>query len=729
MSFRVKSGLLLSVYALAACGVVSTASAQTDASSGTGVGSNDSGQLQEIVVHAQRRDENLENVPISIQAFDNSRLESAQIVESSDLPVLTPGLVMGNDAGYATPFLRGIGTAAEGPGVESPIATYVDGVYYGALVGSILSLASVSQIEVDKGPQGTLFGRNATGGLIQITTRDPSSETGGFVNATYGNYQTAGAELYATAPVTSNLATNLAVYFRDQLQGYGRNLGNGQDVDLSEDVVIRNKWLFSPSAATQLKVTLDYELTDFVPAISSAAGTLPLGPPPFTIPPHDVAGLYQPFGRSALGGASFQVHHDADFAQFVSLTAYRYVDNAVQGEPLETINPQFAVSGIPAERHDQYTQEFQLLAPANSRIQWTTGLYLLYSDNRFPTPGVWVTGGAIAPLASLSYVSQTKIYALAPYAQATMEVAPQTDLTLGIRYNAEKHDFNGSQNLGFPGGTSLITTDQASERFEKPTWRFAVDHHFTSDLMGYVSYNRGFKSGGFNDSNIPTVAYAPETIDAYELGTKITPFDRRLSLNLAAFLYNYKNVQEISFAQSSAQPLIYNAATARIYGLDLDAKWRISQSLSLTGAMEYLHARFTSFPDAPLSSPMPGGGTAFVEGSAAGNTMPYAPDWSSSLTLDYTIPLMERGELTVGVTYAYSDGYFSDPDNRLRQAPYNLVNSQIAWNSPAKNWNVRLWGRNLTNAVYTQFFGAEAIGDEAAYSPPRTYGITARRNF
>jgi iron complex outermembrane recepter protein len=735
MPLRASFTLLMLICLYAAGGVSSRAWAQgaaTGATSGTAdSGSADNGEVQEVVVTAQRRQEREQDVPISIQAFTPSEIQAAQVWDTQDLSILTPGLIIGNNVGYVTPFLRGVGTVAEGPGVESPVALYVDGVYYGSLVGSILSLTSINEIEVDKGPQGTLFGRNATGGAIQINTKDPAPNFEGYADATYGNYETTGSELYVTAPVTGDLATNLAVYWLHQNEGFGTNLYNGLQVGQSHDLVLRNKWLLSSSDRTQVKVTFDYELTDYVPNMSPALGTLPLGPPPYQIPPQDIAGFYQPYGRTELGGMSVQVHHDLAFAQFVSISAYRYTDNDAQGENIFTINPLYSVSADVPERHDQYTQEFQLISPSGGWVQWTTGVYLLYSDNRFPQPGVFVTGALVAPLESLSFASRTRIYAGAPYGQATFKLAPATDLTLGFRYTKEKHDFRIEQTYAFPPalGPPAITEAAATESFDKPTWRIALDHHFTPDLMGYISYNRGFKSGGFNDTLIPVIPYLPETIDAFEGGTKATLLDHHLVFDWSAFLYNYKNVQEISYALSSATPVIYNGASARTYGLDIDTTWNVFEGLSVVGSMEYLHAKFTSFPNAPISSPAPGGGTNYVEGSVAGNWLPFAPRWSFSLSPQYVIPLSARGELTISATYAFNDGYFAEPDNRLHQSPYNLLNAQLAWYSPSKDWNVRLWGRNLNNAVYASYILSGSTGDNAQFAPPRTYGVTVTRNF
>src|SRR5579862_4418361 len=188
-------------------------------------------ELSEITVTAQRRSENLQRVPVTVDAFGAASLESNGVESLTDLGTVEPGMIFSTVAGYALPYLRGVGTAATGPGFENPIAINVDGVYYAAQAGSILSLNNIESIEVDKGPQGTLFGRNATGGAIQITTKTPSQEFGGSVSAGYGNYNTTTGDFYVTGPIASNVAADLAIDISHQGSGYGKILDNGQPLE------------------------------------------------------------------------------------------------------------------------------------------------------------------------------------------------------------------------------------------------------------------------------------------------------------------------------------------------------------------------------------------------------------------------------------------------------------------------------------------------------------------
>ena len=280
--------------------------------------------LEEIVVSAEKRSANLQDTPITVSAFDAAALQTAGITSSADLGMLTPGLEFGDQFGYGQPHLRGIGTVANGPGVENPVALYVDGVYLGPMAGSTLSLSSIQDVEVLKGPQGTLFGRNATGGLIQVTTKDPQQAFGGNVGVGYGNYNTWGSDLYMTGGITDTAAANLAVHFSNQGTGYGTNAFNGLDVNKNQDLAARTKWVLAPDPATEFKLIGDYERSTTIPALPPAPGTTPLGGPPYTGPTQGLNGYFQPHGLNAGGGVSLQAQHQFGSA---NSSALRHTEN------------------------------------------------------------------------------------------------------------------------------------------------------------------------------------------------------------------------------------------------------------------------------------------------------------------------------------------------------------------------------------------------------------------
>jgi iron complex outermembrane recepter protein len=716
-----------------ASGLFAEAQAEPAASTVTSTAeSQGGGEIQEIIVTAQRRKENLQDVPITVQAFSDTQLLATGVTSSADLPMVTPGLVFGQQIGLAQPFLRGVGSVAVSPGLENPVATYVDDVYYGPLLGGVVNLANVDQVEVDKGPQGTLFGRNATGGLIQIKTKDPSQDFNGSVAVTYGNYKTVGSDIYLTGGVTSDLATDLAANFVDQGQGYGRNIVTGTDINRTQEVDLRNKWLFTPSRDTEIKLILDFERNKNSDAFATAPGTTPVGAPMHTVNPQNIAAYYQPFGTLNEWGASIHVRQGIDdVGQFISITAYRHVEEFNQGVATLAVDPSLAISATADEVHHQFSQEFQFASPEGSKINWVTGAY--FFDSLSAWQPLTVTGGYVYPYAYILDTSDQRAVSGALYGQGTIEVLPATDLTVGARYTYERHSIVlGTIGATYPGYEEYAyslkdTPDPIS--FEKPTWRLALDHHFTSDLMGYISYNRGFKSGGFNDIAFPANEFLPETLDAYEVGAKANLFGNRLQLNTSAFVYNYKNMQNsIYYAESE---FIYNSAEAKMYGIDSEGKVGVTKDLAITASAEWLHTYYASFPNANISTPVPGGGTVYSMDpplGAKGHHLPLAPDATVSIGVDYTVET-GFGDIIFNVTDAYNSGWFGEPDNRLHQPSYNLLNTRISWDSTDKTDTVSFWGKNLTNVNYLTALASSPNGDYGVFAPPRTYGITVSKKF
>ncbi|TPG04538.1 TonB-dependent receptor [Sphingomonas oligophenolica] len=470
----------------------------------------------EIIVTAQRRSERLSDVPIAVSAFNANQLATSGVNSTMDLSIVTPGLQFGTQAAYGQPFLRGIGTTATGPGVESPVALYVDGVYYGAMIGSIITLNNVEQIEVLKGPQGTLFGRNATGGLIQITTKDPSQQPAGSITAGYGSYRTAVADLYLTGGVASTLAGDLAVHFQDQGKGFGTNLFTGNEVNKTVDLSVRSKWLWTPSADTSVRLSVDYQHQTFRQAYVPAPGTKPPGDTPYTGDLQGLNGIFDPDGRLNQGGISLQIKHRFGSAELISTSAYRASNVFVNFDGGLTRDPNSVLNLQIFEKHAQLTQELQLNSTGVGGLKWSTGLYLFHADGK-SDPLVITTLGAFGPapdgLNNIYVSSQQKTDSIAIYGQTTVEVLPATNLSTGLRFTTERRKFEIGETLEtFSGAKSSVPAERAQKTFSKMTWRLALDTRLSPNAMVYGSYDRGFKAGGFNDYLTPPQSYDPETV-------------------------------------------------------------------------------------------------------------------------------------------------------------------------------------------------------------------------
>jgi iron complex outermembrane receptor protein len=684
-------------------------------------------RLETITVTAQRREQNLQDVPVAVEAFSTADIANDVLTDVTNLGMVAPGLVSDAQFGWFEPHLRGVGTTVPSPTLENPVAVYVDGVYYASQFGSVFQLASIDSVEVDKGPQGTLFGRNATGGLIQIRTKEPQQDFEANASVTAADYQTFGTKDYINGGLSPGVAANLSVYWQNQAEGFGRNEYNGDFVNRAQNVAIRQRTSFTPSDSDKIMLSLDYEQDHTIPVFIPAPGTTPLAGPPYTGPRQGADGYVQPFSRERQGGVSLQVDHDFGFSRLESLSAYErsHYDGNFDGSLI--VDPAYLLYFEGPSVADQYSQEFSLRSEGDARNNWSTGLYLIHLSGKYD-PFITL-GELIAPLSSIDNYSDVNTNSAAAYAQLTHAIDDTTNLTVGARYTFEHKRWTASE-LGFypglpPVSFGAVTGDTL--QYEKPTWRLSLDHKLTADNMVYASYNRGFKSGGFNETTLTAPPFAPETLDAFEIGSKNDWAGHRIQVNGSAFYYNYTNIQVVSY--QSGSEIIYNGAKSHIYGTDLDFRVIPIENLTLSGGLEFLHATFSSFPSAQFSTPMVGGGTAFSTSDATGRRLPLAPSWSIDVSPTYSISLGDRGDLLLSSTVSYTSGVVYEPDNRLYQPAHTLVNASAAWISPAKTYTARLWIKNLSNVQYTVAEYSQSVGDYALYAPPQTFGITLSRKF
>ena len=686
--------------------------------------------LEEVVVTAQKRPEKLQDVPITINAFDAATLDREGITSVADLGLVVPGLVYTDVVGYGLPYLRGVGTSATGPGFENPVATYVDGVYYASQVGALVSLNNVASVEVDKGPQGTLFGRNATGGAIQVHTLDPSDHFGGVGELGYGNYNTQEGQLYVTGPLASNLSANLALSYRDQRDGYGRNLFNGDDLDRFENGTIRGKLKYTPSDATTIILTGDMERGSGVPTVYPAPGTIPQFGPPIPANPRDEYGSPQPFSHTAQGGVALSVEQKIGSLTLTNLAAFRHTIFDAEFDSTLTALPgtTFILQGD--EPHSQASEELSLASAPGSTFEWIVGTYLywehagngeatLIAGDSFTTFGV--PGG-------LTQAPNDYTYSAALYGQTTYHFSSATSATLGLRYTDEYKDDQFVQVTPAFDSTEIF---KDHINFTDPSWRLALQHDFSADMMTYGSYSRGFKSGGYNDGT----PYFPEKLDAYEVGLKTKTLQDTLRVNAAAFYYKYQDIQTVSYPDGSL--IIGNGAGARIYGLDVDGSWAATHELRFSASAEYLFSKFTSFPNGACSVPIPsqvvdgfqfGYGTAYESCDNTGRRVPKTPDVTLSTAVDYSRDLA-FGKFAANVDYSYNSGYYGEADNRLHQPSYGVLGAFVSLATPDDRLRVRFWGKNLTNKLYSTFLASESNGDNVQWAPPRTYGVTVTKKF
>lgn len=697
-------------------------------------GSAEGGGLGDIIVTANRRSENLQNVPIAVVAVTPSQLVNSGVTNIQGLAAIVPGVQLLQGAATANPYIRGVGSQQVGPGLESPVALYVDGVYYASTFGAPADLNNVAQVDILKGPQGTLFGRNATGGLIQITTRTPSHETHVEANASYGNYESAKLDLYATTGFGESLAVDFSGLVSHQGDGYGTNLLTGADIGrVKFNLNLRSKWLLTPAEGTRITAIFDYNKIDS--SLNSARiipGTLipPVIGPLYGGKAWDAALSTQPLLNQRGGGASLKLEQDLGGVQLVNILAYRKSRTRAELD-LDATATNFTSVNPALQRERQFTEELQLQSRGNSTFNWTVGAYYFYDNAKLDQTALF--GPIVSPIfTGQRIVGQQKTTSYAGYGQAAWEFVPDTHLTLGARYTHEKRELLGNT-FFLRGATQIpnavnVTSEKTFNRF---TYRVALDHRFSPEVLAYASVNSGFKSGGFN-AVTPTLApFEPEKLQAYAVGVKTDLLDRRLRLNLEGFYYDYKDLQVavvLQLAPGVTSPGLVNGGTARVYGLDLDLQAQITDHLRLSGGIEYLDSRFRqTASNFAISSPL--GNIPTRLGSVSGNTLPYSPDLVGNLVADYSFEL-GGGDANINLTWQYNDGFHPEPDNVVRQDSFSLFYGSVRWKAPGDKFSVSVWGKNLTNKAVIQNALTLAFGPhEAYYLPPRTYGVTFGAKF
>jgi iron complex outermembrane receptor protein len=700
------------VFALAIFAQAPLALAQVT-TAGSTTGSADGAQLAEITVTAQKRVERAQDVPISDSTVSASEALRRGITDTTSLQMAVPGLVIDHTANEGNIFIRGVGTNLFGPSSEQTVAVYVDGVYMPSPEANLFSFNNIDRVEVLKGPQGTLFGRNTTGGVVQIITKDPSTTFGGDVSVGYANYDTVTSQGYLTGGVLPDLAADLAVMYENQGVGWGHNFTTGREngIEAKNNYAVRSKWKFTPSDATTLKLIVDYSRQysnyayQVVPGVHSAVV------PTVTYPgPYNALGDLNDFELEREKGASLQLDQDAQIFRIVNILSYRHTEVGYFLDQDDT--PAVAADlNLPSIAHD-WTEEFQIHSLDSSRIKWLLGGFF-YDAYAAYTP-VNIDDGAVV------IDDYQKTRSPAGFGQATIPLIADTNLTAGARYTSEHQSFSGTT---FVGGTNLGTFP-SSQTFSKTTWRIALDHHFTSDVMAYLSANRGFKSGGYNMITVAgTDSFLPETLDAYELGLKSEMLDHRVRVNVAAFWYNYSNIQ-IEVPVTGGTTTV-NGPKARIKGLEGQIDAKPIEPLTLSAGVTVLDGKYTEYPNA-LSIGSEGQSNVI---DATGHYLVGAPKATGNLSAAYLIRL-PGGKLEPNISARYDDGYFFYADNRLSQPSYTVVNATLTWYSLDDRWNVQAWGKNLNNALYYEGRSEQGgLGDAQRQAPPRTYGVTFRMKF
>ena len=676
--------------------------------------------LEEVVVTAQKRRETLQEVPISVAVLSGQAVENAGLRSVNDLPALVPGMRIDTQGAAAQPTIRGVGTSTAGTGMTSNVAVYVDGFYVPNQYDTDLPLLNLASVQVLKGPQGTLFGRNATGGAILVETKDPSFDATAEARVTAGSFDTYGFDLYASTGLGEKIAVDFAGSY-EQGKGWLDNIATGADDDGEYD---RQSWRVSAlyKGEAGLEVELAYAHSEVDDPSFSAMGAYDghsLGPiygPLFGIPaPYvgvkhaEVANTGPTAYTSESDGLFLTVEKKFGESMLLrSLTMLRDSESRTMIDLDASRVPIFAVEFRPGS--DAWSQEFDL-SGSSGRLEWLLGAFYMQYEEEFSP--LAATESPFGPL-TVYELNRTEIESAAVFADATYQVLDRLYLTAGLRYSTED-------------ASSLVRGHMVAG--DIPEWshdwddvspRLVARYELDEESSVYGSYSQGFKAGMLQPSAPSLEPIDPESVDAWEIGYKT---DRgALSFNTAAFYYDYQDMQVASF--NGTQALVVNAASSTIYGAEFQLSARVAEHWTLGLAAAWTDAEYDEFPGSQPRNldPTSPAYLQIVAGDASGNPMMRTPELSGVASAEYATPLA-AGNLRLNATLTYSDEFWFDPNRQFLQDAYALLDLRATWESPGGHFSVTAFAKNLTDEEYLSQLLPGDYAIQQGYAKPRSYGV------
>jgi len=680
--------------------------------------------LEEVIVTAQRRDESLQDVPIAISVLGAEDIQRLNATDVRDLQFATPNLVVVS-SNAAQPFfgMRGIADTSRNPGYEQRVGVYVDGVWVGRSGASNQSVLDIQSVEVLRGPQGTLFGKNTVAGAINITTRKPGPDFGGYLQAEAGNYGLWRGAGSINVPFTDNLF-GMLTFSAVQRDGFAKDVvTRGKEYDERDEQAVRAQLLWRVSDATSVELSLDDFSNDYRGLVGESTSDR-IAPRPF-----EVALDGRQLFETGNDGVGLTVNHEFSSGYKVtSITGLRSETWSAVGVDEDYTPQPIAFTDLTESDGDYLSQEIRLASPVGERFDYVVGLY--YLDQDVTGRGTArVFARALVPTAPAVYVNaaydaDVGTRQIALFAHGNLRLAEHWSLTGGLRFTDEDKDLD----YGITDTSGLFTNGTTKDSRSESNWapKISVNWTPTTDLLVYASYGQAYKSGGWNTDFINNLAALPfdgEEAESVELGVKSTFADDRVRLNAAVFESTNSDFQVQSFVplpNGGTVLTISNAAEVSSRGFEADVQWIATDWLRLWATYGYTDAKFDSFKNC---------GAAGAD--CTGNRPAAAPENSWSLGSQLTFPLF-GGELFVQADYTSRDEFYSNPSNlpvTLNES-LSLLNGRAGWNSPEGRWSVAVWGKNLTDEDSQIWNTRSFLGiPRASYTDPRTYGISLRFNF
>ncbi|KQX26007.1 MULTISPECIES: TonB-dependent receptor domain-containing protein [unclassified Sphingomonas] len=683
----------------------------------------------EIIVTATKRDTRLQDTPAAISAFSTESLDRSVIRNATDIAAYTPGLTASTNLG-GTYSIRGISSDLLSISADSSVATYVDGVYFSRQTSNQIPFADVERVEVLRGPQGTIYGRNATGGVISFVTKAPSREFEGSANAEIGNLEHFQGGLALSGPLVEDKILFRMSAEASKRDGYVRNVGPGGGKGNDEDYQsFRGKLQFNLAETLKLTLAGDYfrqrqgfPIDQLLALGGAGAGALPPAGKFEAVINGDVVDT---FDNRDLYGASATIDWSANDAIAVkSITAYRDTKTAIFTD--DDATTLFRSHSYIAERSKTFTQEVYANSTGHGRLDYLFGANFLSEKADQDLRDAADSGVTFFPADASSR-------AWAAYGEVGYALTDQLHIGAGARYSHEHRELSNS--LDFDDGTgrvNLFTSTRRKGSWNSFTPSFTIDYKVSENTLLYTLATKGFKSGGFASLGLEEEGFSPETVWNYEGGIKTKQLDGALIFNLAAFYSDYRDLQR-RVGNSLSTLRLVNAASARLYGVEVETTIKPIRAWTIYGNYAYLNAEYkdfqTAIPEAvdPITNP---DGAVNLKGQP----LERSPKHKFSVVSSYDIGLRDGAaiELTGSVTYQTKITFRSGRGALYEQPDFALFNAAVTYRPDSKNWSVQLYGSNLTNVEHflNKEGGPTAEAAASGYSGlPRTYGVRVRLDF
>ncbi len=736
----------------------------------------DTGGIADIVVTAQKRAENMQDVPISVSAVSGDQLANMQVTTLQALQGSAPNVQIDNFANTpasAVFTIRGIGVIEPDPYAGNTVSIVVDGVPQFFSMGALLDMYDVSRVEILRGPQGTLFGANTTGGVVNVLTSQPTGEFGGFVKAMYGNWDRFDVSGAIEAPIIADTLSFKLAGIHTQRSGWVTNVYDGSDMGSKNVDAVRGYLRFTPSANVRMVLQGEYvaarngapvvvngglvgEGNYVAPGLHYNGSELPMYVSPCAIAGErcSAPGKYYSGNNQVPDTSNMDTYSTTFTANFdetalgdiTSITGYKkfklfeYTDQ--DGSP--------STNGATRRRTKgwQFSQELRSSFSAGDAFTGTAGVF--YLKTQYDHYQMYHLDFASPGLAQYNIQDQGT-ESLSAFVQTYYQATDRLKLQAGIRFTHDK--VKARSTLDYAMNLPSLTSDDFTvapgigdlnvvphqidtggrKSWNNVGWKLGADYELGQNQMIYASWARGFKSGGFTgrigvlqDGNTP---YGPEKVDTFEVGLKTDLLDRRLRVNLSGFYTNYRDMQvaQIYFdpATSVQGNRILNAGKAEIKGFELEVQAMPVDGLTLRGALGYLDTKYKEFLYFdPVSA---------VIYDLKGKALQNAPKWASTLGFNYALELNGGSKIILDASYQYTSAkYYTAVLNtpRSQVQPTHYVDALLTWQSADRNLQIGLWGKNLFDKRYiSTSYDSPGYMAIVGYAPPRQYGVSATYNF